>query len=97
MAQEETEELLEEDGNDDILELDDFVLDSASSRGDEEAEGGDVDNPVKEVEIEEEVSTDEEEGEEEPEEEFEDDENFEDDGEDLEDDVSVGGIGLDDA
>jgi DNA-directed RNA polymerase subunit E'/Rpb7 len=95
LAQEEPEELVEEEGNEEILELDDFVLDSASSVGEEAEEGGgDGENPVKEVVIEESEEEEEEEGEEEPEEEF--DEDFDDDGDD-DGDISDGGDILEDA
>jgi DNA-directed RNA polymerase subunit E'/Rpb7 len=98
IIQEEPEEVAEEEGNEDILDLDDFVLESSSSVGEEVEEGGmDGENPVKEIELEEQSEEDEaeeEEEEEDPEEDFDDDG---DDGDDIEDDISVGGIGLDDA
>lgn len=93
LAQEESEELVEEEGHEEILELDDFVLDSASSVGEEGEEGGpEGENPVKEVVIEE-SEEEEDEDEEEPEDDFEED--FDDDGDDG--DISDGADILEDA
>lgn len=94
LTQEEPEEVGEEEGNEEILELDDFVLDSTSSVGEDAEEGGDGENPVKEVIVEESEEEEEDEDEEEPEEDFEEEEDFDDDGDG---DISDGADILDEA